>query len=38
METRDELLAETWRLFIRLTPEQLAQILEQIRKEGAEDG
>lgn len=38
METQDELLAEAWQLFIRLTPEQVKEILEKIRSEEVDNG
>lgn len=38
METRDELLAEVWDLFIRLSDEQLDQLMEYIKKEEGEQG
>lgn len=35
--TREELLAEAWQLFIRLTDEQVAQLAEFIREECESD-
>lgn len=35
--TREELLAEVWRVFVLLTDEQLAQLMEFIMKECEND-